>query len=85
MKVMNKSKLFEYNIECQIANEIEIMILLEHKNIVKLYYYFETKEEIMLLLEFAKYGNLYRLIKDKEKILYSPGENSFRFKQYFFI
>lgn len=71
LKVMSKAKLFEYNIECQIANEIEIMTILSHKNIVKLYYYFETKEEISLLLEFAKLGNLWKLIKEKEKIIYS--------------
>ena len=62
MKVMNKSKIFEYNIEHQMANEIEIMILLDHKNVIQLFYYFETRDELILILEFARKGTLYQQI-----------------------
>ena len=66
MKVMNKSKIFEYNIEHQMANEIEIMILLDHKNVIQLFYYFETRDELILILEFARKGTLYQQIKQRQ-------------------
>jgi serine/threonine protein kinase len=69
MKVMSKAKIFEFNIEHQMANEIEIMSLLDHPNIIKLEYYFETKEELILILEFAVNGTLFKLIKERQKCL----------------
>ena len=66
MKVMSKAKIIEFNIEHQMANEIEIMNLLDHKNIVKLEYYFETKEELILILEFVRKGTLFKKIKERE-------------------
>ena len=69
MKVMNKTRIFEYEIECQMANEIEIMNILDHPNIIKLEYYFETKEELILILEYANNGTLFKKIKEREKFM----------------
>jgi aurora kinase len=74
MKVMKKEKIFDLEIESQIANEIEIMIILNHKNIIKMTYYFETKDELILILEYAKQGTLFRKIKEREKQLYSKNK-----------
>jgi serine/threonine protein kinase len=69
MKVMNKARIFEYEIECQMANEIEIMNIIDHPNIIKLEYYFETKDELILILEYANNGTLFSRIKEREKYL----------------
>lgn len=69
MKVMKKDKLFDLEIESQIANEIEIMGLLKHTNIIRMSYYFETKEELILLLEYAPQGTLFNKIKERQKYL----------------
>ena len=69
MKVMSKAKIFEFNIEHQMSNEIQIMSLLDHPNIIKLEYYFETKEELILVLEYAQKGTLFKLIKEREKFI----------------
>lgn len=70
MKIMKKQKIFDLEINHQIANEIEIMAFLKHKNIIRMPFYFETKEELILILEFAKNGTLFRKIKEREKFLY---------------
>lgn len=70
MKVMKKQKIFDMEINDQIANEIEIMIILDHKNIIKMPFYFETKDELILILEFANKGTLFHKIKEREKFLY---------------
>jgi serine/threonine protein kinase len=69
MKVMKKQKIFDLEIEHQIANEIEIMGILNHKNIIRMPYYFETKEELILILEYATQGTLFGKIKEREKFL----------------
>ena len=37
-----------------IKNEIKIMYMLEHHNIVKLYTHFEDKDKVYLILELTK-------------------------------
>ena len=66
---MSKAKIFEFNIEHQMANEIEIMSLLDHPNIIRLEFYFETREELILILEYAALGTLSQLIKRRKKCL----------------
>lgn len=56
MKIVDKSKL--NGKENMIENEIAIMKLCDHPNIVKLYEEFETKDEIYLVMEFVKVGLL---------------------------
>jgi serine/threonine protein kinase len=65
MKVITKAKVQEYEIEDQMANEIEIMGTIDHPNIVKLEYYFETRHELTLILEYANNGTLFSKIKER--------------------
>ena len=74
MKVMIKEKIFKLEIDDQIANEIQIMAILNHKNIIKMPYYFETKDELILILEYAEKGTLFSKIKEREKKLYSKNK-----------
>ena len=60
MKVIDKSKL--KGKEHMIENEIEIMKLCQHPNIVKLIEEFETKDEIYLIMELVKVRNYMRYI-----------------------
>lgn len=69
MKVMSKAKIFEFGIEDQMASEIEIMGLLDHPNVIRLEFYFETRDELILILEYACNGTLFRLVKDRAKCL----------------
>lgn len=71
MKVMIKQKIIRLEIDDQIANEIQIMAILSHDNIIKMPYYFETKEELILILEYATEGTLFSKIKERERKLYS--------------
>lgn len=69
MKVMDKTKIFEFEIEDQMTNEIEIMSIIDHPNIIKLEYYFETRDQLVLILEYANNGTLFSKIKEREKYL----------------
>lgn len=46
-----------------ILNEINILLRVNHPNIIKLYYYFENEQNIYLIFEFAEHGNLYKKIR----------------------
>ena len=70
LKTMQKERLVQLEISDQMANEIEIMGLLEHQNIVRMHYYFETKTELILVLEFADQGNLFQKIKERRGSLF---------------
>ena len=47
-----KTEEFSDNIRKQIQNEINILKLLQHENIMKLIHHIETPEHIVLVLEF---------------------------------
>lgn len=51
----------------QLKNEIKILEIVEHKNIVNMDAYFEDHENIYLVMELAN-GHLYELIKKNKKV-----------------
>ena len=51
-----------------IHQEIKIHSQLNHKNIIKLYSYYETKDEIYMILEYAENGNLFHYIKTNKHL-----------------
>ena len=69
IKTINKKQIYRmygnYNI---IYDEISIHSRCIHKNIIRLYNYYEDENEFKLILEYASNGNLYEKIK-KEKQL----------------
>jgi calcium-dependent protein kinase len=44
----------------QISNEVKIMYMIDHPNIIKLYNHFEEEEYIYLVLEYASGGQLWQ-------------------------
>ena len=48
-------------------NEIKIMRILDHPNIVNLYYVYEEKELVILVLELIEGGGLFNRIQKKQR------------------
>lgn len=48
-----------------IRQEIILQSKLIHKNILKLYEYFEDNENMYIILEYCSHGNLYSLLEKK--------------------
>lgn len=69
MKEVEKEKLIIHNVSKYLYSEIELMLELNHPNIIKLYYYFEDDTNVYLILELAKSGHLYRKLRLKGKLL----------------
>ena len=65
MKTIKKSENNEENEE--LLNEIEIMIKLEHPNIIKIYDYYLDKDNYYIIMEYISGGELLEYI-NKEKI-----------------
>ena len=63
IKIIDKSKVSNVK---RFKLEVEIMMLLDHPNILKLYDYFEDKKRIFLVLELCSGGELFdRIIANK--------------------
>lgn len=54
LKMIRKAQIHQLKMVDQIKNEIEIMQILQHPNIVKLHTYFEDPTNIYLLMELAE-------------------------------
>lgn len=67
MKEIEKEKLIIHKVTKYITSEIELMLELDHPNIIRLHYYFEDEAKVYLILEFAKNGHLYRRLRLKGK------------------
>ncbi|XP_063781256.1 serine/threonine-protein kinase DCLK3 [Pseudophryne corroboree] len=65
MKIIDKAKLIGK--EDIIENEVRIIKMLSHPNIVKLFDDFETDNEIYLILEYIKGGDLFDAITERVK------------------
>ena len=57
LKMIRKAQIHQLKMVDQIKNEIEIMQILQHPNIVKLHTYFEDHTNIYLLMELAEVPN----------------------------
>lgn len=60
IKVLTKKQLEGHGLELLTRSEIEIQCHLRHKNILRLYSWFDDEKRIFLVLEFAKGGELYK-------------------------
>ena len=67
VKVINKNETTYSYIE-KIKEEISILKILNHPNIVKFYGYIETSNQLLIKMEYIKYGSLKQWIKGREKI-----------------
>ena len=60
IKVLTKKQLEGHGLELLTRSEIEIQCHLRHKNILRMYSWFDDEKRIFLVLEFAKGGELYK-------------------------
>ena len=58
IKIIDKSKLDKTNLE-KVYREVEILKLLKHPNIIKLYQVMETKSMLYLVTEYATQGEIF--------------------------
>lgn len=65
--------------EKKLLNEIEILTLLDHPNIIKVYEYFNTEDTLFIVLEYCSGGELYDKITKYKK--FSEKESAYIIKQ----
>ena len=58
IKIIDKSKLDKSNLE-KVYREVEVLKLLKHPNIIKLYQVMETKSMLYLVTEYATQGEIF--------------------------
>lgn len=58
IKIIDKSKLDKVNLE-KVYREVQVLKLLDHPHIVKLYQVMETKSLLYLVSEFASQGEIF--------------------------
>ena len=63
IKVINKAKIIEHDLDEQIKLEVEIMYKLDNKYIVKLHNHYEDDDSFYLILEYAPRGQIYTRLK----------------------
>ena len=63
IKVLTKRQLEGHGLELLTRAEIEIQCHLRHKNILRMYSWFDDAKRIYLILEYAKGGELYKKLK----------------------
>ena len=64
IKVLWKKQLYKHNVEHQLRREIEILAHLRHKNIIRLYTFFDDYDKIYLILEYCSGGEVFNLLRD---------------------
>ena len=67
VKVINKDRTRHSYID-KLKEEISILRILNHPNIVKFYGYLETNNQLLIKMEYIKYGSLKKWIQKQEKI-----------------
>ena len=68
VKVINKIGT-RYSYIDKVKEEISILRILKHPNIVKFYGYTETNSQLLIKMEYIKFGTLKHWINQREKIL----------------
>ena len=67
VKVINKNATRYSHID-KMKEEVSILRILSHPNIVKFYGYIETTNQLLIKMEYIKYGSLKQWIKKRDKI-----------------
>jgi len=65
LKTLWKHKLRKYNQEPQVKREIGIHLRLLHRNILRMYTWFEDEQRVFLVLEYAPGGELYHILNSQ--------------------
>mmetsp|Transcript_30053 Transcript_30053/g.73083 ORF Transcript_30053/g.73083 Transcript_30053/m.73083 type:complete len:1227 (+) Transcript_30053:1-3681(+) len=65
MKVISKQKIMEHNMQEQLQREVRIQLALNHRNILRMVYYFEDTSNVFLLLELADNGQLFSFMRKR--------------------
>lgn len=68
VKIIKKTELARPKNKQKLLSEIKIHLSVQHKNIVKLYTYFEDKEFVYLVMEMCHNKSMMDLLKKKKKI-----------------
>lgn len=80
LKIIDKKHiLLKKEEEKKLLNEIEILTLLDHPNIIKVYEYFNTEDTLFIVLEYCSGGELYDKITEYKK--FSEKETAYIIKQ----
>ena len=67
MKVLSKNQLIKLKLITQLKNEVSLLALCDHPNIIKLYTAFEDDNYIYLIMELASEGNLFQKLKREKR------------------
>lgn len=62
MKMLDKDKIIEENLGDNIKREIQLMRMINHPYVVKLYEVIATQQKIMLVMEYINGGDLFDAI-----------------------
>lgn len=65
IKTLDKDKIIEENLGDSIKREIQLMRIINHPYIVKLYEVIATQQKIMLVMEYINGGDLFDAISKK--------------------
>ena len=68
IKIIDKSKLDKVNLE-KVYREVQVLKLLDHPHIIKLYQVMETKNLLYLVSEYASQGEIFG--KSNDSLFYS--------------
>ncbi|XP_010115281.1 PREDICTED: serine/threonine-protein kinase SIK2, partial [Chlamydotis macqueenii] len=76
IKIIDKSQLDAVNLE-KIYREVQIMKMLDHPHIIKLYQVMETKSMLYLVTEFAKNGEIFDYLASHGRLSESEARRKF--------
>ena len=80
IKIIDKSKLDKVNLE-KVYREVQVLKLLDHQHIIKLYQVMETKSLLYLVSEYASQGEIF----GKNTFQYILYFDTFRYRSLYFI
>ena len=68
LKKVKKDQIKEHKLENQFMMEIKMQIMFNHKNILRLYGFFDDETYIYLILEYMEGGTLFNALKKEKKM-----------------
>uniref|UniRef100_A0A8C6Y0D8 non-specific serine/threonine protein kinase n=1 Tax=Naja naja TaxID=35670 RepID=A0A8C6Y0D8_NAJNA len=76
IKIIDKSQLDSVNLE-KIYREVQIMKMLDHPHIIKLYQVMETKSMLYLVTEYAKNGEIFDYLANRGRLSETDARRKF--------